>query len=73
LESSWLEKLNQYGKIDSVVWAQGFNQSDNIVSFDIEVFNSHLITRKLFGKPFGQELRQNTRESEELGQLASER
>jgi hypothetical protein len=42
LESSWLEKLNQCGKIDSVVWAQGFNQSDNIVSFDIEVFNSHL-------------------------------
>jgi len=39
----------------------------------LEMIDSHLITRKLFGKPFGQELRQNTRESEELGQLASER
>ena len=34
-----LESLNTIGNIDSIVWAQGYNFSDNILNFDNNNFN----------------------------------
>jgi len=42
LDENWVEVLTEPGKLDAAVWAQGFNQSDNISEFSIDVFNKHL-------------------------------
>ncbi|CAB4330752.1 unannotated protein [freshwater metagenome] len=42
LDENWVEVLTKPGKLDAAVWAQGFNQSDNISEFSIDVFNKHL-------------------------------
>jgi hypothetical protein len=42
LDENWVEVLIEPGKLDAAVWAQGFNQSDNISEFSIDVFNKHL-------------------------------
>jgi len=42
LDEDWVKVLTGAGKLDAAVWAQGFNQSDNITEFSIDIFNKHL-------------------------------
>jgi len=42
MDENWVEVLTERGKLDAAVWAQGFNQSDNINEFSIETFNRHI-------------------------------
>ena len=42
LDENWVEDLTKPGKLDAAVWAQGFNQSDNISEFSIDIFNKHI-------------------------------
>jgi len=41
-EKNWECSVATAGKISAAVWAQGFNQSDNIDSFSVETFNQHV-------------------------------
>jgi 3-oxoacyl-[acyl-carrier protein] reductase len=41
-EHNWEDSLTSDGKISAAVWAQGFNQSDNIDNFSVEIFNQHV-------------------------------
>lgn len=38
---NWIESLSELGKLDGIIWAQGFNKSDSIVSFSQDVLNKH--------------------------------
>lgn len=42
LDEDWVKVLTESGKLDAAVWAQGFNQSDNITEFSMDIFNKHL-------------------------------
>ena len=39
---NWVDLVTKHGQLNSVVWAQGFNQSDSIETFSIEIFNQHI-------------------------------
>ena len=41
-EKSWESSVAAAGKISAAVWAQGFNESDNIDSFSVDTFNQHV-------------------------------
>jgi 3-oxoacyl-[acyl-carrier protein] reductase len=40
--STWTNSISAAGKISAAVWAQGFNQSDNIDAFSVDTFNQHV-------------------------------
>jgi len=42
IDNDWVNLVTKHGKLNSVVWAQGFNQSDSIENFSIEIFNRHI-------------------------------
>ena len=42
IDNDWVNLVTKHGQLNSVVWAQGFNQSDSIEKFSIEIFNRHI-------------------------------
>lgn len=44
VDDNWVNLVTKHGQLNSVVWAQGFNQSDSIETFSVEMFNRHIQT-----------------------------
>jgi 3-oxoacyl-[acyl-carrier protein] reductase len=40
--NTWTNSISAAGKISAAVWAQGFNQSDNVEAFSVDTFNQHV-------------------------------
>jgi NAD(P)-dependent dehydrogenase (short-subunit alcohol dehydrogenase family) len=40
--SNWTDQIKNFGPLDGVVWAQGFNKSDSIADFDVNILNVHI-------------------------------
>jgi 3-oxoacyl-[acyl-carrier protein] reductase len=42
VDDNWINLVTKHGQLNSVIWAQGFNQSDSIETFSVEMFNRHI-------------------------------